>query len=379
MRFLTTIIAFLIGSYGCGKGQSPRRSPEKLPLTSSGSALLYVGTDAKFESSSVFLLPVDGTVANEILTGQSGDGFVQDLGGEIYLFNRQPGNQNFRRIDILSGTKAKFGRQLALRSKRPGDPHHALKVGDNTALVADYNAGQILVTDLASGAQLENLSEGWDLPSGAPLRPESFFEAGSIYVLHQGIGANFEANKTQRILVLERDGDAFTASRRSIATEGTNPLGFFSAGNSDPLILSLCFRSMPNCHAALERFDSVTERVTMIMDLDKSGYSYNGMATTGESSEIVYANVEKKVSEGSYRQFVVRINATTKSIEEIHEFPAREIGGYWWTYFHAGSEQLYVGDRRDMQRGMFTVYKNTKKLRIIELDAIPYSGTKVTW
>jgi len=374
--FLFSLIIIVSISGACGVSNRGERSNHG-EGDGAAAGLLFAGVDAKLESSVILHLDVAQELVSEVSQGQSGDPLLVQRRGRVFLFNRTPGNTNFRELH-RHPDHFELGNQIKTEAALAGDPHDVLLLDDDVLLAANYVTGALERVRISDGKTLGRVAGAWDRLGAAPFRPEALMAVerdGKTYVLvlHQGFDASYIPNGTQQVFVLLWEKDELQPVT-TIPLQATAPVGFFQHDQNSATIVGLCSRfANDDCHAAIERIDLATFTAKEVFDFGDDQYFFNGPTTAGRSSDEIYANVE--VAEGAeVKRRVVRFDLAAQKVKTIHEFKEAEFSGYWGTFYNQASNQLLVGDRRDLLRGVFSVYQDDDLMTTINVDAIPYSG-----
>lgn len=343
---------------------------------------LAFATVAKgYSSSSLYYLKLATGEITEILSGESGDPQLFLVNEKLYFFNRRPGNSNFRWMNPKESSITP-SEQLALPSLSNGAPQDVISLGSDRLLLLDRggkNSGKIIIIDATTGALLETLEDNWDT---SPFRPRAFYRyetesTKTIFVLHQGRGADNTFNGSQQIFVLKEEGgnvtimdqDPVKEKVQGIPLKYNNGIGFLFQQSAKPLIVSPCYGA-PGCLAGVERFDPATLTVEDVLDFSSFSF-YGGVFAESSSLDAIYAMVYKDVSYADFH--VEKVNLVDGTLERIHDYPA-ESKGAEALFFDTSSETLYVGDGKEDGSGMLSIYRKNGTAQIQLPTGKPYSG-----
>ncbi len=375
-------------------------SSESTTTTASGSkGLIFTGANSQTDTSVASVLRLDPeTFATEVLlTAESGDTAIFKSAKDVLLFNRSAGMQNYRILKPENNTVT-IGGQNRFASGVLGDPHDALDLGNDTVLLSHYNQGRLTLMKQSSGEEISDIQAEWDLPPGVDLKPEALWRSkvgnrSFIYVIHQAIayeGLTYTVNGTQTIFVLEQIGstlvpydlDSSAAKIQGIKIQGSFPIVVRPRVQSDKvLIVSMCSRfvspSVANpanvCKNAVEQLDPATQTVSLLWDLDNSGFYMNGsVLAAGSGNNRFFAQVDQK--EGSvFTKRIVKFDADTKTSETTYNYEPTS-GGYYGYFYDELRNNLLIGDISNETVGKFTVIKNDNTRLLVPLPVVPYSG-----
>jgi hypothetical protein len=363
--------------------------------------LIFAGIDVLSSpwQSAVQMMELSSGDITMISSGESGDPLIAKRDQSIFLFNRSFDSQNFREIASFENG-AKLTPQIAYRESGLGDPHDILLTDADTIVAANYTAGKISLVDRSCGAIIQHIEADWDLPAGAKLRPEALTlvqnSAGQKFVLvaHQSLSygnGGLAVDGSQAVFVLKinaaRDIEVVDVNPdqpriQGIAIHGSLPQLIRETNQTKPLLLSMCHRNLVDpsaavpCQSAIEVIDIDRLKSEVLWKLDDAGLYMNGPAYGGKDGRI-FANVEVKDSDEKYLKRLVELKLESKQSETLYEFGEKS-GGFWGGFYHAPTQQVYVGDTNSEGiKGRWIVIGKDQDPREIALDYAPYTGSLI--
>ena len=355
--------------------------------------LAFAVTDPSYASSQILYNDFKTGALKTLSSGESGDPWLKWIGGQLYLFNRQTGNINFRTLDATRGEAGRSPQIATPVGSQPGDPHDAIGLGPGRLLLADYNNSRLVVIDPATGQVVQDVTADWDFGgvADAVLRPEALYlHAGSdsneIYVLHQGRGTDqlLSLNGTQSVFVLQDDGHTVTAvdldpSRakvQGIPLTVSNPSRFFPVDDTTALVYGGCSAYDPaTCRAGFERVDLARHQATLDFDTATLPYKDNGSIVAGKDG-LYYALMSGTSADAP--KIIARIDTATKTAAEIYRFTGPS--GCCALYDDASSNTLYTGDSDQDGKANFRlviIKDDGSAPQTVSLSGMPYSGAFV--
>ncbi|MES2744961.1 MAG: hypothetical protein V4655_06020 [Bdellovibrionota bacterium] len=338
----------------------------------------------------------------KLLTGESGDAVVYTVGSEVLLFNRSLQSLNYRRITPDAANKTlKISDQTNYAGANQYDPHAAIEVGTDLALLAQYSLGKLSLMKVSTGEKLGEVTADWDLPANVPLNPETLWRttvSGKtlIYVVHHASayeGNLFTVNGTQTVFVLEQNGSTVTAVDLDPTlpkVQGIKIQGSFAqviesterAQTGKLVLSSLCSRLLsPSqinpanvCKNVVEEIDPATQTVKTLWDLDNSGLYMNGSTVSTGTAGVFYAQVEEQTAPDTFVRRIVKLDPYAKTKTQVYDY-AVDSGGYYGLYYDDFRGNLFIGDINSDSVGKFTILKADGTTVVKSIDAVPYSGT----
>jgi hypothetical protein len=384
------VLALLVSA--CGKDEDKPQGDGYLDPSSRYAALVFGVVDPSYESSRIYVNKLGSGTLAEVVTGESGDPLIRQLGSRTFLFNRSPARLNFKTLDTLAATPTASA-ELALSGVGPFDPTDALLLDDGRLLLAGANGGSLAVIDPSTGALVQKIDAAWDLGAGTAFRPQLLVKHGSeIVVFTQGRGSDdFQSyDGSQHAYFLTDNGSAaggLSPVDLDAAKDGVqgvalrvNPYAAFPspvAGEEGKLyVFGLCgaFDGPACAVAGFDLLDVATRSVSTLYELDPAAAKNNGYVAAGADGK-VYASV----LDAAGAKLVVEISAAAKTVQTVHTFPA-ESAACCGLFYDDSSGRLWIGDReKEASSGFFTVFKPGVGIPVkVELPGIPYSGAFVT-
>jgi hypothetical protein len=387
-------LGLVLGLGGCGKSGSDKGDGD-VELKDEASAyagLAFTTVDQGLSSSALSFADFATGETKSLSTGESGDPLLAWLGGlagKLWLFNRAATRLNFRSVDPR-GAEAALSSEVATQSAKTGDPHAALLLDESRLLLGYNTAGKVLVVDPATGKTAQDVGAKLAVGSDdAPqLRPVAFWtrrgagDATEIWVLNQGLDANYALDGSQALyLLLDSGGDAeITADSLGAAVDGlasglpltlSNPVAFLGAGADTAYVVGICYPGQEGCHQGVELFDAKKRTSKVVYDADDAGFFGNGAVADAGGGAFFLQAVKGDA------KLVIKVDTTGKSFSEVHTYPAESNGCCSLTYDQS-SDSLYVGDRHADGTGEYQIYRGASPTpTLVELPGIPYQGVLV--
>ena len=384
MKYFLMIALFILG--GCGKSEGVQDSNDlfKAP-TLTGSAykgMIFTGQapDPSIPTGRSNQYDFQEGFIKALSNGESANAAVFSVGDKVLLFNRLDGQIDFR--TITPGSSPSISTPIPL-DLAPGDPFDAVSMVDGvSAMIAEPLGGKLRVLDYTSGA-LSNLATSQSL-TASPLRPIGLLREGDqLAILHTGLEVKGEgiavSNGTQQIFrariqnsgsILFQDSDLSTSNIEGIPLAGSNPSNFLNRKKTHAHILSLCNPRIKACRSALETFSDSRVSESILWD-GFFNYEFQGQIIDGPTEDQVFAIVKSNISQS----LLVKIDLTTKSVEEIQTFDSERLFGI---AFDPSAGTLFVGGTKD-GLGSLIIYKDLKKLEEISLDGVFYRSVFVNY
>ncbi len=396
-----SIAAFMLFTLSaCGSSSS---NDSATAATASSGLVFTASTSTAWPwQNNLYRLNPETFEVESLLTGESNDAVVFTVGSEVLLFNRTSDSLNYRRVTPdLANKTLKVGEQTQFADAYAADPHDALEVGSDLALLSHYNLGKLSLMKISTGEKVGEVAADWDLPANVTLKPETLWRTTLggktfIYVIHHAYafeGNLFTVNGTQTVFVLEQNGSTITPVDLDPTlpkVQGIKIQGSFAQviesterAQSEKLVLtSLCSRfvapSQINpanvCKNIVEEIDPATQTVKTLWDLDNSGLYMNGSTVSTGTAGVFYAQVEEQTAPDTFVRRIVKLDPYAKVKTQVYDY-ADGSGGYYGLYYDDFRGNLFIGDINTDTVGKFTILKADGTTVVKAVDGIPYSGT----
>ena len=283
--------------------------------------------------------------------------------------------------------------QIRTELVNSGDPHDAIQLDATRILLAHYVTGKLVVINPQDGSVKQDLTAEWDLgtDAAAQLRPEAFYrpvdaEDGLIYVIHQGVSADYSFNGTQQLFIVQDDGaqlsvidtDPLTPKVQGIKLTIFNPQIIFATDNpQQPIVGGLCsvLAQISPCTSGFERVDLATRTSRMIYDLTTATDKGNGAMVAGTGGKVYAAVVSPNAGGARGQSKIHEIDLGKSTAESIYEIADLEYASFALSY-DLTTQRLLIGEAvRETGTGRLTILQTEAKGSVpvtINFHLVPY-------
>ena len=366
---------------GCGKSDDPAQGDVTGPVIAgsgvNGMVFAAVNTDPSLQSSKIFYYEFSSGKIHELLGAESGNPALFFTDGRVFLFNRQPGAENFRTFNPIT-TDPNLAPATNLPDLTVGDPWDVAPANAGKSILVASTLGESLqVLDYVSGI-VTTVPTG-NLASGQ-FRPHALYRNGThIYALHSGVNASGDSDDSQQVYTLDVATDGTVTFADQNPTTGvidgqkltsSNPTGFVNRdGAGGATIVGLCARDWGDCTAGADTLagDKVAKGAKFASaDVP---YFYKNQVIDGPAANFVYAHVQ--TAQGQNK--IVKIDVQTKAVTDIHTFADDRLYGM---AYDKGSRTLFVGGATGI-KGSVTLYRDDKLAGSFDVNGVLYSAAFV--
>jgi hypothetical protein len=302
-----------------------------------------------------------------LLDGQSADFAILDARKTLIAVNRTGADRNFRIVSHEDG-KLNIGEQLSLDFMGVGDPGSALWLDERHILFSGVSSGEIWLYDFDERVADQVVFE----KKLDPFRPVSTTSIdGKVYIVHQGLGTDFQANGSQRILVAtwDKDKNSLLISDQIIALNGSVPGKITKLSDGTFVVASWCSQYVgDSCKSAVEQINFNENTATLKVDLDDlNREQINNTFVHADGS--FYAGNEKNEAR-FFSKFTFEDDANVLE-NDVHKYEKKDSYTGLFGAFSNGSDLLFIGEAVDETNGRFVIYKDLLKIETLETESIP--------
>ncbi len=351
--------------------------------------MVFTSVDMNYRISELHYWNFTDDKVTLISSGESGDPYLMGHSQIGALFNRSPGNTNFRLLK-KNGTSFSLSPQKSDALLTYYDPHDATALDDQHLALSMYTAGKIVVLNVETGSMVAVDTKSLDLgeTKNIQFRPEqgaSFKMGGKIYlaIAHQGWDNESlpRINNSQALFLFVWEADQLTPLDADPAKEGIQGILLTSTFptklqwnlRGELLSLGLCTdpawefypEDMKSCRAALDVINVEQFKLAMSFPLQKYPYSANpySVVLDPERLEFYTMFLNEKTADNLSEYFVAKVAINPLDGEEtmgkLYDFPVN-LALYYFPSFNIDltNEQLFVGERFADGTSQIKIIKN---------------------